>query len=98
MRVIPHGTNLADLLGDAIGEKEIMMLPPVPNQELSTQDPPVFKTERNQHEVRCGMCGRIIYVEEETFSFVSDAIKAGLDNPFRCASCKMEYDDLVYEG
>lgn len=75
-----------------------MMLPLVPNQELSTRGPTVFKTERNQHEVRCGMCGRIIYVEEETFSFVRDAIEAGLDNPFRCALCKVEYDDLVYEG
>ncbi len=74
------------------------MLPLVPNQELSTQGPTVFKTERNQHEVRCGMCGRIIYVEEETFNFASDAIEAGLDNPFRCALCKVEYDDLVYEG
>ena len=74
------------------------MLPLVPNQELSTQGPTVFKTEPNQHEVRCGMCGRIIYVEEETFSFVSDAIEAGLDNPFRCALCKVEYDELVYEG
>lgn len=75
-----------------------MMLPLVPNQKLSTQGPTVFKTERNQHEVRCGMCGRIIYVEEETFNFVSDAIEAGLDNPFRCVLCKEEYDDLVYEG
>ena len=75
-----------------------MTFPLVPNQELSTQGPTVFKTERNQHEVRCVTCGRIIYVEEETFNFVSDAIKAGLDNPFRCALCKEEYDDLVYEG
>ena len=74
------------------------MLPLVPNQELSTHGPTVFKTERNQHQVRCGMCGRVIYVEEDTFSFVSDAIEAGLDNPFRCALCKVEYDDLVYEG
>ena len=42
-----------------------MTFPLVPNQELSTQGPTVFKTERNQHEVRCGTCGRIIYVEEE---------------------------------
>ena len=50
------------------------------------------------HEVRCGMCGRVIYIEEETFNFVSDAIKAGLDDPFRCELCKEEYDDLVYDG
>ena len=70
----------------------------VPSQNISTLGPTVFKTERNEHEVRCGMCGRIIYVEEETFGFVSDAIEAGLDNPFRCELCKEEYDDLVYEG
>jgi hypothetical protein len=70
----------------------------VPHQELSTHGPTVFKTERNQHEAHCGLCGRIIYVEEETFNFVSEAIKAGLDYPFRCELCKEGYDDLVYEG
>ncbi|HZJ46977.1 MAG TPA: hypothetical protein VFD63_24580 [Pyrinomonadaceae bacterium] len=70
----------------------------IPTQTKATHGPTVFKTERNQHEVRCGMCGKIIYVDEATFSFVGDAIKAGLDNPFRCEVCKEEYDDLVYEG
>ena len=69
-----------------------------PNPNTGTQGPTVFKTERNQREVRCGMCGRIIYVEEEAFDFVSDAIKAGLDDPFRCELCKEEYDELFYEG
>jgi len=44
------------------------------------------------------MCGRIIYVAEETFSFVGEAIAAGLDDPFRCEICEEEYDDLVYDG
>lgn len=69
-----------------------------PEEHIAPYGPTVFKTERNQHEVRCGMCGTIIYVDEETFSFVEDAIKAGLDDPFRCARCKEEYDDLAYEG
>jgi hypothetical protein len=30
--------------------------------------------------------------------FVQEAIKAGLDDPFRCVKCKEEYDDLTYEG
>lgn len=62
----------------------------VPNQNISTLGPTVFKTERNQHEIRCGLCGRIIYVEENSFEFVSEAIKAGLDEPFRCELCKDE--------
>jgi hypothetical protein len=70
----------------------------IPQQDLATLGPTVFKTERNQHEVRCGMCGRIIYVPEESFGFVRDAINAGLDDPFHCERCKEEYDDLYYEG
>jgi hypothetical protein len=81
-------------------KKEVLMmtLQLVPSQTLTTHGPTVFKTDRNQREVRCGMCGRIIYVDEATFNFVSDAIKSGFDDPFRCEVCKEEYDDLSYEG
>ena len=60
--------------------------------------PTAFMTERNEHEVRCGMCARPVYVDDETYNFVADAISAGLDNPFLCEVCEEEYDDLVYEG
>ena len=65
---------------------------------LTSKSPTTSKTEHNHHEVRCGMCGRTFYVDEETFCFGQDAIRAGLDDPFRCARCKEEYDDLAYEG
>ncbi|HKY26762.1 MAG TPA: hypothetical protein VJM12_02325 [Pyrinomonadaceae bacterium] len=68
-----------------------------PDRQLAT-GPTSFMTERNEHEVRCGMCARAVYVDEETYQFVSDAIKSGLDNPFRCEICEEEYDDLAYEG
>jgi hypothetical protein len=68
-----------------------------PDQQ-STTGPTSFMTKRNEHEVRCGMCGRATYVDEETFRFVSEAIESGLDNPFRCEVCEEEYDDLAYEG
>jgi len=60
--------------------------------------PGQVKPELAEHEVRCGMCARNVEVDEETYQFVSEAIKSGLDNPFRCEICKAEYDDLVYEG
>jgi hypothetical protein len=63
-----------------------------------TIGPTSFMTERNDHEVRCGMCARAVYVDEETYRFVSEAIESGLDNPFRCEVCAEEYDDLAYEG
>jgi hypothetical protein len=55
-------------------------------------------TDDNQHEVRCGMCARELYVDEDAYQFYSDALISGLDNPFRCEICSEEYDDLAYEG
>jgi len=66
-----------------------------PSPNLATFGPTVFRTERNQHEARCGLCGGTIYVPEEDFSFVCEAIRAGLDEPFRCERCKQEYDEFI---
>ena len=55
-------------------------------------------TDYNQHEVRCGMCARELYVDDEGYRLYMDAINSGLDNPFRCEVCNEEYDDLAYEG
>ena len=55
-------------------------------------------TDYNQHEVRCGMCARELYVDDEGYRFYSEAMNSGLDNPFRCEVCNEEYDDLAYEG
>jgi len=68
----------------------------IPSARLTTHGPTVFKTERNQHQTRCGMCGNIIYVEEATFNFVHD-FNSGLDDPFCCEVCKEEFNDLAYE-
>ena len=55
-------------------------------------------TDEKQHEVRCGMCARELYVDEGDYAFYSEALMSGLDNPFRCEVCSEEYDDLAYEG
>ncbi len=55
-------------------------------------------TDETQHEVRCGMCARELYVDEEGYRLYMESINSGLDNPFRCEICNEEYDDLVYEG
>lgn len=73
-------------------------LPSKADEQVTPHGPTTSKTEHNQHEVRCGMCGSAFYVDEDTFRFVQDAIKSGLDDPFRCSGCKEEYDDLAYEG
>jgi len=55
-------------------------------------------TEDKQHEVRCGMCARELYVDEGEYRYYAEALLSGLDNPFRCEICSEEYDDLAYEG
>jgi hypothetical protein len=66
------------------------------------QQPPMTATstmtDDNQHEVRCGMCARELYVDEDAYRYYSEALISGLDNPFRCEVCSEEYDDLAYEG
>ena len=55
--------------------------------------PTSFMTERNDYEVRCGICARSVFVDEEIYRFGNEEIKAGLDNPFRCELCEEDYDD-----
>ncbi len=55
-------------------------------------------TDEQQHEVRCGMCAKEIYVDDEGYRLYMEALDSGLDNPFRCEVCNEEYDDLAYEG
>lgn len=71
-----------------------------PQTDLHKQPavPTSVDTEQDEHEVRCGMCAREIYVNEETYKSVSEVMESGLDNPFRCEVCAEEYDDLAYEG
>lgn len=62
-----------------------------PDQQ-TVSGPTPFMTERNEIEVRCGMCARAMYVDEETYRLGSDDMKSGLDNPFLCEICDEEYD------
>ncbi|HJS22994.1 MAG TPA: hypothetical protein VJ751_01405 [Pyrinomonadaceae bacterium] len=57
-----------------------------------------FPTDTNLHQVRCGMCARELFVDDEGYRLYMEAINSGLDNPFRCEVCNEEYDDLAYEG
>lgn len=76
----------------------ILLTPQADPAKQITMGPTSFMTERNEHEVRCGMCARPVYVDDQTYRNGSEAIESGLDNPYRCETCAEEYDDLVYEG
>ena len=69
------------------------------NQTQPTTIPATsIMTDDKQYEVRCGMCARELYVDEDAYRSYAEALLSGLDNPFRCEVCAEEYDDLAYEG
>ncbi len=68
------------------------------NQQNQIPAAAAVMTDETQHEVRCGMCARELYVDDEGYRLYMEAINSGLDNPFRCEICAEEYDDLAYEG
>ena len=70
----------------------------IDQNEQNRIPPTSIMTDDNQHEVRCGMCARELYVDDEGYRLYMEAINSGLDNPFRCEVCNEEYDDLAYEG
>ena len=62
-------------------------------EQQTATDPALLNRELNDTEIRCGMCGKIGYVREETFRFVIEAIQSGQANPFRCEVCKEKVDE-----
>ena len=68
------------------------------NHQLPATGATAFPTDTNLHEVRCGMCAKELYVDDDGYRLYMEAMNSGLDNPFRCEVCNEEYDDLVYEG
>ena len=69
-------------------------------EQTAPKSPPAqpTMTDEHQHEVRCGMCAKELYVDDEGYRLYTEALISGLDNPFRCEICNEEYDDLAYEG
>jgi hypothetical protein len=61
-----------------------------------TQPAPILggsiMTDENQHEIRCGMCSRELYVDEDAYHYYSEVLMSGVDNPFRCEVCNEEYE------
>jgi hypothetical protein len=55
-----------------------------------------YKVGANQFKLRCGICNALFYVDETTFKNVNNAIEEGIDNPFMCARCEEEYDELSH--
>jgi hypothetical protein len=44
-------------------------------------------TDVNKHEVRCGMCARELYVDDEGYRLYMEALDRNSDSPFLCDVC-----------
>ena len=60
--------------------------------------PTPHETFVNRFAARCGMCGEPLFVNESVHEAIITAAREGLDNPFMCADCEEEYDELAYDG
>ena len=68
-----------------------------PQNDPTKIGPTTFMTDRNEREVRCSVCRRAFYVDDETYRCAEDAIESGLDDPYRCEVCAEEFDDFSAE-
>ena len=67
----------------------ITLTPQIDPNKQFLAGPTSFITERNEHEVRCGMCARLVYVDDETYR---KGEESGQDDPYRCEICAEEYE------
>lgn len=58
--------------------------------------PTNYRTQRNQHEIYCGMCGELYYVDDIFFDRLTRKIAETSDNPFICEECLTEYNELSH--
>jgi hypothetical protein len=64
---------------------------------VKTNEPTDYRTDLNCYELPCGVCGRMLYVDETTRRDFERALEHDLDNQFVCAECERDYEDLAYE-
>ena len=65
-----------------------------PNQ---LHQPNSFKSKNEPHEIRCSICGKPYFADDETFKNLEKMMKYDLDNQFLCDDCEHEYQDAIFE-
>lgn len=68
------------------------------DSDLITRHRPAdYRTTVNQYEVPCSVCGKILFVDDDTKRDFERAIERDLDYRLTCFECEQEYDRLAYE-
>jgi hypothetical protein len=50
----------------------------------------------NQYKLLCSMCSETLYVDKQLYDNTLHSIEEGLDNPFLCDDCQLDYDELAH--
>ena len=65
---------------------------------IKTNEPTEYQTTENRHEIACGVCGRMLYVDARALADFERDLEHDLDNQLICFECKQqEYEDSVFE-
>lgn len=52
-----------------------------------------YPTKLNRNQLNCGVCNGTFYTDDVTYHGIRTAIEQGLDNPFMCDACLVEYEE-----
>ena len=83
---------------ESVGEENFMTrLREEFDSDLITRHRPAeYRTTVNQFEVPCSVCGKILFVNEDTKLDFDRAMERDLDYKITCLECDQEYDGLAY--
>ena len=66
-------------------------------KQFEIEGPTRFKTERNQHRLRCTQCGEIYFVDEWTLRKVTSSLEGDPSEiSFYCNDCEEEFQEEAY--
>ena len=55
-----------------------------------------FKNEQYPHEILCGSCSTVIYVDDATYESFHRAVAHDPDNQILCDNCLNEYEEEAH--
>ena len=68
------------------------------DSDLITRDRPAeWRTTTNNFEVPCSVCGKPLFMDDDTKQVFHRAAELGLDYEPTCLDCEQEYDELAFE-
>lgn len=62
--------------------------------DRDSHSPSAERTAINRFELRCGMCGATVFIDEALKDQLQRAFDRGLkENPVLCEECELDFDD-----